>query len=97
LLHGEQKGQQRAAALAQFNIGKLHALVTSDAFGLGIDYQGVEMVLCLDEAAPTAQAYVARWAGTASRHRSSKLPVVQGWLTGLVNRLTCTWFAGGVA
>jgi superfamily II DNA/RNA helicase len=74
LLHGEQKGQHRAAALAKFNIGKLNALVTSDAFGLGIDYQGVDVVLCLDEAARTAQAYVARCAGRASRHRSSKLP-----------------------
>jgi superfamily II DNA/RNA helicase len=60
-LCGSQQGQQRASTLAKFNRGQLHVLLTSDAFGLGLDYQGVDVVVCLDEAAPTTQAYVARW------------------------------------
>lgn len=59
-LYGDQPGHGRARVLAQFNQGELHALATSDAFGLGLDYKDVDVVLCLDDAAPTAQAYVAR-------------------------------------
>lgn len=60
-LYGAQQGQQRGSILSKFNQGQLHVLLTSDAFGLGLDYQGVDVVVCLDEVAPTAQAYVARW------------------------------------
>lgn len=59
-LYGDQPGRGRARVLSQFNRGELHALATSDAFGLGLDYKDVDVVLCLDDAAPTAQAYVAR-------------------------------------
>lgn len=65
-LYGDQPGHTRARVLSQFNQGELHALATSDAFGLGLDYKEVDVVLCLDEAAPTAQAYVAR-AGRTGR------------------------------
>lgn len=59
-LYGIQSGQQRAATLADFNSGRVQVLFTTDAFGLGLDYQGVDVVINYKALAPSLAAYVAR-------------------------------------
>lgn len=64
-LFGEQGGQKRAHVLERFNRGHLDALVTTDAFGLGLDYKDVDVVMPLASLAPATHAYIARCASKA--------------------------------
>jgi superfamily II DNA/RNA helicase len=51
---------ERARVLARFNSGALQVLFTSDAFGLGLDYSCVDVVLPIMSLAASKSAYVAR-------------------------------------
>lgn len=61
VLTGSQNDQQRSKTLGEFNSAALQVLLTSDAFGLGLDYKGVDVVVCLNDPAPSYATYVARW------------------------------------
>lgn len=74
-LYGIQAGQQRAATLADFNRGRVQVLFTTDAFGLGLDYQGVDVVVTFKALAPSLAAYVARYGAMACQQCCSGIQV----------------------
>jgi hypothetical protein len=44
-LHSAVEPQEKAALLRRFNSGQLRALLLTDAYGLGLDFKDVDVVL----------------------------------------------------
>ncbi|WIA16185.1 hypothetical protein OEZ85_012898 [Tetradesmus obliquus] len=65
-LHSGLEPQQKANLLRRFNSGKLRALLLTDAFGLGLDFQEVDVVLSV-ESLPAGQQQYIRRAGRTGR------------------------------
>lgn len=61
-LHGDLQPAQRGLLLQKFNGGQQQVLLASDAFGLGLDFQGVDVVLQVEFLAASIRQYVHRWA-----------------------------------
>lgn len=61
-LHSGLEPQQKSNLLRRFNSGKLRALLLTDAFGLGLDFQEVDVVLSVSPVRDLTPTFELIWA-----------------------------------